>query len=261
MNLLAKIKMWVGKPQAHPKTGAMQDTSGFTVTVPASLVRLAAPMDVSARAATTIPAKHIVLDVVDFTHHRSVEAQTDIVHALNAIVQSSVQCENIPQEKILFLPRGDNIGIVLWNVEAPEYPYDTHLHIALSILSGMHAYNEHMTDAMRQFQVRIGLNAHHDTLVTDINDQPNIAGAGINMAARIMRVADGNQILVGRAVYDILQRREKYLQAFTAYEATVKPHLVIPVYQFVASGHLGLNTDTPRSLQTPQAPTPNTAGS
>ena len=46
-------------------------------------------MDVSARAATTIPAKHIVLDVVEFTHNRSVEAQTDIVHALNAIVKSS----------------------------------------------------------------------------------------------------------------------------------------------------------------------------
>ena len=120
MNLLAKIKMWVGKPQAHPKTGAMQDTSGFTVTVPASLVRLAAPMDVSARAATTIPAKYILLDVVDFTHHRSVEAQTDIVHALNAIVQSSVQCENIPQEKILFLPRGDNIGIVWELSRAPQ---------------------------------------------------------------------------------------------------------------------------------------------
>ena len=261
MNLLAKIKMWVGKYDAQPKTGATQDASGLTVTVQPSMVRLSASMDFSARAATTIPAKHIVLDVVDFTKNRSVEAQTDIVHALNAIVKSSVQYENIPKEKRLFLPTGDGICIVLLNVESPDYPYDTHLQIALRILSGMHAYNEQMQDAMRQFQVRIGLNAHHDTLVTDINDQPNIAGAGINMAARIMRVADGNQILVGSSVYDILQRREKYLQAFTAYEATVKPHLVIPVYQFVASAHLGLNTDTPRSLQTPQAPTPNTAGS
>ncbi len=261
MNLLAKIKMLVGKYDAQSKTGATQDVSGLTVTIQPSLVPFAASMDFSARAATTIPAKHIVLDVVDFTNNRSVEAQTDIVHALNSIVQSSVQHENIPKEKILFLPSGDNIGIVLCNVEAPEYPYDTHLQIALRILSGIHAYNEHMTDAMRQFQVRIGLNAHHDTLVTDINDQPNIAGAGINMAARIMRVADGNQMLVGRAVYDILQCREKYMYAFTAYEATVQHNLVIPVYQFVASGHLGLNTDTPRSLQKPQAPTPNTAGS
>jgi hypothetical protein len=192
---------------------------------------------------------------------RSVEAQTDIVHALNAIVKSSVQYDDISKEKILFLPTGDGISIVLFNVESPEYPYDTHLQMALRILSGIHAYNEHMTDTMRQFQVRIGLNAHHDNLVTDINDQPNIAGPGINMAARIMRVADGSQMLIGRAVYDILQCREKYMHAFTAYEATVTPHLVIPVYQFVASGHLGLNTDTPRSLQKPQAPTLNTAAS
>jgi hypothetical protein len=261
MNLLAKIKMWVGKYDAQPKTGAMQGASGFTVTVPSSLVRIAAPMDVSARAATTIPAKYILLDVVDFTHNRSVEAQTDMVHALNAIVKSSVQYENISKDKIRFLPTGDGICIVLLSVESPEYPYDAHLHIALSILSGIHAYNDHMTDTMRQFQVRMGVNAHHDTLVTDINDQPNIAGAGLNMAARIMRAADGNQMLVGRSVYDILQCREKYMHAFIAYEATVTPHLVIPVYQFVASGHLGLNTNTPRSLQKPQVPTPNMAGS
>jgi hypothetical protein len=261
MNLLATIKRLVGKYAAQPKTGATQDVSGLTVTVQPSLIRLSASMDFSTRAATTIPAKHIVLDVVDFTHNRSVEAQTDIVHALNAIVTSSVQCEHIPQEKILFLPTGDGLGIVLLNVESPKYPYDAHLHIALSILSGIHAYNEHMTDTMRQFQVRMGLNAHHDTLVTDINDHPHIVGAGLNRAARIMRMADGSQLLVGRAVYDILQCREKYLHAFTAYEATVKPHLVIPVYQFVATGHLGLNTETPRALQTPQAPTPNTAGS
>ena len=261
MNLLAKIKMWVGKYEAQPKTGAMQGASGFTVTVPASLMRIAAPMDVSARAATTIPAKYILLDVVDFTHHRSVEAQTDIVHTLNAIVKSSVQCENIPQEKILFLPTGDGLGIVLLSVESPKYPYDTHIQIALRIISGIYEHNEQMQDAMRQFHVRIGLNAHHDTLVTDINDQPHIAGAGINMAARIMRVADGNQILVGRSVYDILQHRENYMHAFTAYEATLKHNLVLPVYQFVAAGHLGLNTDTPRLLQKPQAPKPHTAGS
>src|SRR2546427_3948308 len=155
MNLLSKIKSFVGKFHEQQHTGAMQDASGLTVTVPPSLVRIAAPMDVSARAATTIPAKHIVLDVVEFTHNRSVEAQTDIVHALNAIVKSSVQCENIPQEKILFLPTGDGLGIVLLSVESPKYPYDTHIQIALRIISGIHEHNEQMQDAMRQFQVRI----------------------------------------------------------------------------------------------------------
>lgn len=44
--------------------------------------------DHSARAATTVPAKYIFLDIVDFTKDRSVEAQTDIVHILNNIINS-----------------------------------------------------------------------------------------------------------------------------------------------------------------------------
>jgi hypothetical protein len=33
----------------------------------------------------TIPAKYIYLDVVGFTHNRSVEAQADIVHTVNKL--------------------------------------------------------------------------------------------------------------------------------------------------------------------------------
>lgn len=195
--------------------------------------------------AITIPAKYIFLDVVRFTHKRSVEAQSDIVHVLNGIVKSAVVSSGIPFDKIIFLPTGDGICIALLNIESP---YDVHLHIALNIIKGVQEYSDATEDSMRKFQVRIGLSANTDNLITDINESRNMAGAGINMASRVMSMADGNQILVGETVYDTLRYREKYMSAFRGYEAEVKHHVRIKVYQFIAEGHIGLNINTPEAF-------------
>lgn len=41
--------------------------------------------------AVTIPAKYVFLDVVDFSRGRSVEAQSDIVQALNQLVNGALR--------------------------------------------------------------------------------------------------------------------------------------------------------------------------
>lgn len=199
--------------------------------------------------AQTVPAKYIFMDVVGFTHERSVEAQSDIVHALNQIVDTSIAEHEVLKEKIIFLPTGDGICIVLLNVETP---YDIHLLIALSIIKGVHEYCQNVQNTMREFQIRIGLNANTDNLVTDINGNQNIAGAGINMASRVMSMADGNQILVGEPVFNTLRYREKYMKSFEPFQATVKHGLQIPIYQFIENGHLGLNTAVPQIFKNPE---------
>lgn len=195
--------------------------------------------------AITIPTKYIFLDVVGFTHGRSVEAQTDIVDVLNGIVKSAVMGSGITDDKIIFLPTGDGICIALLNIESP---YDVHLQIALNVIKGVQEYSEATDDKMRKFQLRIGLNANIDNLITDINGSRNIAGAGIDMASRIMSMADGNQILVGETVYDTLRYREKYMAAFRGYEAKVKHNVRMKAYQFIAEGHIGLNINTPEAF-------------
>jgi hypothetical protein len=119
------------------------------------------------------------------------------------------------------------------------------MQIALRILTTLDVYNAAITDSVRQFQIRIGINQHPDIIVTDINDRKNIAGAGINNASRIMGKADGNQILVSRAVFDDLQPSEKYKDSFQPYTATAKHNLLLQLYQFIGKGHSGLNTDVP----------------
>lgn len=190
-----------------------------------------------------IPAKYIFLDVVGFTQRRSVEAQTDIVDALNMIVRDAVAAYRIPDDRIIYIPTGDGICIALLNVERP---FDVHMQIALGVIARIQKHNDASTEVSRKFQVRIGINANIDNLVTDINGRPNVTGAGISMAARIMDKADGGQILVGRSVYDMLRYREKYAEAFKSFQTTVKHGVVLDVYQFVSAGFEGLNTDSPQ---------------
>jgi hypothetical protein len=102
---------------------------------------------------------------------------------------------------------------------------------------------------MRQFQVRVGINANVDNLVVDVNGETNIAGAGINHAQRVMNAGDGNQILVGQSVFETLIQREKYLNGFRSYTAQIKHKIDLPVYQFVSPGHRGLNTDAPSQFR------------
>jgi class 3 adenylate cyclase len=195
----------------------------------------------------TIPAKYIFLDVVGFTHNRSVEAQSDIIDALNKLVELSVLEQGIPKDNVIFIPTGDGICIVLLNVETP---YDVHMLLALRIIKYVSEFVDPAADGMRYFQIRVDINSNTDNLITDINGNRNIAGAGISMASRIMDIADGGQILVGQSVYDTLRYRERYMSSFRPYQATVKHGIELPVYQFIAEGHNGLNLDVPQIFRT-----------
>jgi class 3 adenylate cyclase len=193
-----------------------------------------------------VAAKYIFLDIVGFTNNRKTEAQADIVKQLNGIVSETIKRKSIPDDKRIFLPTGDGICIALLSIESP---FDVHIQIALTILDLLNTYNTSAQSGTRRFQVRIGIDANTDTLVVDINNQQNIAGAGISMASRIMNLADGNQILVGDAVYNVLRHREKYTSAFKAFQATVKHNTQMSVYQFVSPDYEWLNITPPTSLQ------------
>lgn len=192
---------------------------------------------------STVAAKYIFLDVELFTWNRSVEAQTEIIKTMNQIVSNSVKSLSIPLGNVIYLPTGDGICIGLINVNSP---YDAPLQIAKKILIDLNTHNEKMTDLQRKFKVRIGLSANVDNLIIDINKNRNLAGAGINRAARVMSIADGNQILVDQSVYDTLSSREKYITAFRELKATVKHGVQILIYQYVGNNCASVNTNMPR---------------
>lgn len=141
--------------------------------------------------AVTIPTKYVFLDVVDFSRERSVEAQTYIVGALNKIVLLSLAQHNINESQRLLLPTGDGICIALLNIVEP---FDIHIQLALTILKLVdkfqgyeleemdqknadyvkvtHVYDDEETlklIKMREFKVRIGIEANLDNKILDIN--------------------------------------------------------------------------------------------
>jgi len=180
----------------------------------------------------TAHAKYVFLDIVKYSYGRSVEAQADIINNLNRIVTDATASLGVRREDYIFLPTGDGICTAILD---PGAPYDIHVEIAQRILERLADHNASATDAMRQFQVRIGLNENVDNLVTDINGQRNVAGAGINTAQRIMSAADGNQIMVGEAVYETLRHREKYMNCFRRFQDVVKHNVTLTVFQYIAS--------------------------
>ena len=193
----------------------------------------------------TVFAKYLFVDVVGFTRERSVEAQTDIVGILNRLVSHALAAHSIQSDKEILLPTGDGLCIALIQIEEP---YDIHLHIALTLLDKLAEHNAQTQDPMRRFEIRIGLNANIDNLVTDINGNQNVAGAGINMAQRVMGLADGNQILVGQTVFELLSQREEYMRAFRSYSATIKHGQTLRVHQYVEPNRTSLNVAPPSSL-------------
>jgi hypothetical protein len=194
----------------------------------------------------TKSAKYIFLDIVGFTHNRSVEAQTELISVLNLVVLEVIAKHNIDDKDRILLPTGDGICLVLLGIDDP---YDIHIQIALSLIEGIEKHNMTANDEQRKFKIRIGINQNVDNLIKDVNGNRNIAGAGINLAQRVMSVADGNQILVGRPVFDMLGQREQYMHAFRSYVAKVKHGLKLYTYQLVIDGFPGLDVNTPSQFR------------
>lgn len=193
--------------------------------------------------ADTARVQYVFFDIVRFTEGRTVEAQSDVMHALNQIVKSAIQSVPKTYQEQLFLPTGDGMAVAIFNSTAA----DAHLQIALELLKLTAEHNEKTRDAMRRFDIRIGINENMDNVIIDINGARNVAGAGISMAQRIVDQADAGQILVGQTVYEVLRHRERYFNAFRSFSARGKHGLTFAVYQFTAEAK-GLNTNPPKAF-------------
>jgi class 3 adenylate cyclase len=187
--------------------------------------------------------KYIYLDVVGFTYNRTVEAQSDIISALNGIVKQAIS-EGLPSEQVIYIPIGDGICIaILANIK-----YDGHVQIAEDIIRRIVSIHNTKVAATRRFEVRIGINENVDNVITDINGNRNVCGAGVNYAQRIMSFADASQILVGHTTYESLRYREKYARAFRSYAARAKHDTALEVFQYVGGNVAALNREPPSAF-------------
>src|SRR5207244_809587 len=119
--------------------------------------------------------------------------------------------------KLLRLPTGDGGALVFRNnLEAPVL-------CALEIAKALKSHPE--------IHVRTGVHSGQVNEVTDLNEQTNIAGAGINMAQRVMDCGDAGHILLSqRVAEDLGQYRQWQPQLHDLGEVEVKHGVRVRVF-------------------------------
>src|SRR5438876_2658955 len=149
----------------------------------------------------------LFIDVVGYSQ-LLITQQSEHLETLRKIVRGTAQFQAAEaQGKLLRLPTGDGGAIVFRTT--PEVP----VLCALEISKELKKHPE--------LRVRMGIHSGPVNAITDLNEQANIAGAGINIAQRVMDCGDAGHILVSKHVAEDLEhyaRWRPYLHELGEYE-------------------------------------------
>jgi class 3 adenylate cyclase len=132
----------------------------------------------------------LFIDIVGYSK-LLINEQSEQIRKLNEIVRAAEEVRKAEAEgKLLRLPTGDGGALVFRN--SPEAPVLCAVEIAKALKNHP------------DLQVRMGVHSGPVNEVTDLNEQINIAGAGINIAQRVMDCGDAGHILLSKRVADDL---------------------------------------------------------
>src|SRR5216110_1143396 len=138
----------------------------------------------------------LFIDIVGYSR-LSINDQHAAVEELNQIVRASEQFQRAEAaSRLLKIPTGDGMALVFYM--SPEAPAQSAVEIS-------HALKEHP-----RLQLRMGIHSGPVSGVVDVNERANLAGAGINMAKRVMECGDAGHILLSKHVAEDLEEYEKW---------------------------------------------------
>src|SRR6266516_2774988 len=134
----------------------------------------------------------LFIDVVGYSQ-LLITQQSEHLETLRKIVRATAQFQAAEAEgKLLRLPTGDGGAIVFRTT--PEVP----VLCALEISKELKKHPE--------LRVRMGIHSGPVNAITDLNEQANIAGAGINIAKRVMDCGEAGHILLSKHVAEDLEQ-------------------------------------------------------
>src|ERR1043166_9594742 len=138
----------------------------------------------------------LFIDIVGYSKLLITE-QRDQLKTLKEIVRATEQVRITEAEgKLLRLPTGDGGALVFrTNLEATVL-------CALEISKELKSHP--------QLKVRMGIHSGPVNEINDLNEQSNIAGAGINLAQRVMDCGDAGHILLSRHVAEDLEHYPRW---------------------------------------------------
>jgi len=146
---------------------------------------------------TRLQIGHVLfIDIVGYSK-LLVNEQSGLLRELNELVSGTREFREAEAEgKLIRLPTGDGMALVFRT--DPEAPAQCALEIA-------RALKEHPRIALR-----MGIHSGPVNEVVDVNQRQNIAGAGINMAQRVMDCGDAGHIFVSKHVAEDLEQHDRW---------------------------------------------------
>jgi TolB-like protein/Tfp pilus assembly protein PilF len=165
----------------------------------------------------------LFIDIVGYSK-LLINEQSELLNTLREIVSGTKQFRQAEAEgELLRLPTGDGIVLVFRN--SPEAPVECALEIAQALKN------------YPGIQLRMGVHSGPVSEVADVNERSNVAGAGINIAQRVMDCGDAGHILLSRRVFEDLEhyaRWRPYLHDLG--ECEVKHSLKLHLFSLYGNG-------------------------
>ncbi len=137
----------------------------------------------------------LFIDIVGYSK-LLIEEQKERLGQLTKIVLGTAQVRVSTDEQLVRLPTGDGVALVFR--QSAEEP----ARCALEIAEALRKHPE--------IPVRMGIHSGPVSEVTDVSGRQNIAGAGINMAQRVMDCGDSGHILLSQHVADDLMQYRQW---------------------------------------------------
>src|ERR1051325_4857357 len=137
----------------------------------------------------------LFIDIVGYSK-LLIEEQRERLNELTEIVLGTAQVRASTDEQLVRLPTGDGMALVF------RHTAEEPARCALEIAEALRKHPE--------LPVRMGIHSGPLSKVTDVSGRTNIAGAGINMAQRVMDCGDAGHILLSQRVAEDLMHSRRW---------------------------------------------------
>jgi TolB-like protein/Tfp pilus assembly protein PilF len=138
----------------------------------------------------------LFIDIVGYSK-LSINEQHAAIEELTRIVRASEQFQRAEAaSRLTRIPTGDGMALAFYT--SPEAP----VQCAVEISRALKEYP--------RLQLRMGIHSGPVGGVVDVNEQANLAGAGLNMAQRVMDCGDAGHILLSKHVAEDLEEYQRW---------------------------------------------------
>jgi class 3 adenylate cyclase len=154
-------------------------------------------MSTESKKEIVLEIAHVLfIDIVGYSK-LSINDQNAAVEELTQVVRGSGQFQKAEAAgRLLKIATGDGMALVFYT--SPEAPAQC----AVEISPARKEYP--------RLQLRMGIHSGPVSGVVDVNNRPNLAGAGLNMAQRVMDCGDAGHILLSKHVAEDLEEYEQW---------------------------------------------------